>query len=359
MMSAKPEQNLISADAADALIAARDGDMALLYLYLCRTGSSDMQSARLALMMPSPRMEEAVERLEMCGLLPLAKNPAAIDASAVFPPAAAAALQSDSREEKTPVFSAVSPSAIPAGSGNSLQKEEAPTNVNLLHPSDDLPAYTTKDVADRTSDPGFSAILEEARRIVGRHLSSQDMIRLLGIYDHFDLPAEVVMELMHYVAEVYRDRYGTGRLPSIGAFEREARGWVRMNITDLDAAEAFIRSRRDRHGLEEEIKEILQIKGRDFTDTERRYVNAWLEDHYQMDVLAYAYDKTATNTGKFSPAYMNRILLNWKDKGLHTLKEIQQAETPLSKAPSRTGPGSRVSKPTENPMNIRSLVDKI
>ena len=355
MMSARNEQNLISPAAADALIAARDGDMALLYLYLCRTGSADLQAARLALMMPSSRMEEAVERLEMCGLLPPGAGTVSAGAAGsgpAFSEPTLPALPNPAAEH------ASASNAAPAA--ESWRPEEpAPVRKGPLHPSDDLPAYTTKDVADRTSDPGFSAILEEARRIVGRHLSSQDMIRLLGIYDHFDLPAEVVMELMHYVAEVFRDKYGTGRLPSVGAFEREARGWVRMNITDLDAAEAFMRSRRDSRDIEEQIKEVIEAKGRDFTDTERRYVNEWLENHYRPDVLAYAYDKTVTNTGGRKLAYMNRILLNWKDKGLHTLQEIQQAEKPPSRAPSRGSQGQHASKPTESPSAVRSIVDKI
>ena len=342
-MRAQSEQNLITPAAADALLAARDGDMALLYLYFCRTGSYDLKAAGLALMMPSQRLKEAAERLEMCGLL----HGESSTGETVLPPAVQAPDPASGKSVSAAVQNTDAPlsnTAVPSGPS---------------HPSGDLPSYTTKDVADRTADPGFSAIVDEARRIVGRNLSSQDLVRLLGIYDYFDLPAEVMMEMMHYVAEVYREKYGTGRLPSVGAFEREARGWVRMNITDLDAAEAFLRSRRDRRGTEEEIKEILQVKGRDFTDTERRYVDEWVENRYRMDVLAYAYDKTVTNTRRFSPAYMNRILLNWKEKGLLTRQEILQSEKSAYRASAAKGPAKLPTQPTGNPAEIRVVVDQI
>ena len=37
--------NFIDASAADRLIAAHDGDVALLYIYLARTGSRDLERA--------------------------------------------------------------------------------------------------------------------------------------------------------------------------------------------------------------------------------------------------------------------------------------------------------------------------
>ncbi|MBQ5441939.1 MAG: hypothetical protein IIT47_00040, partial [Oscillospiraceae bacterium] len=70
-MNRQDSEKLITLAAADLLISHRDGDMTLLYLYLCRTGCTDREKAGVDLFMPRQRLNEAFERLEMCGLLPL------------------------------------------------------------------------------------------------------------------------------------------------------------------------------------------------------------------------------------------------------------------------------------------------
>ena len=65
------EKKLISLRAADLIIGLRDGDAALLYLYLCRHGMEERDHIARELYLPKQRLSEAMERLEMLGLLPL------------------------------------------------------------------------------------------------------------------------------------------------------------------------------------------------------------------------------------------------------------------------------------------------
>lgn len=282
-MNRSISQNIISSQAADLLISMRDSDAALLFLYFSRRGNCDREKAYKELLLPKQRLNEAYERLEMVGLLPLigsgAQDDTPVPKDSVLPP----------------------PIAKP-----------------------DLPEYSSDDVRTRAElDSAFSALINEAKLIIGRPLSTPDLIKMLGIYDHFDLPAEVIMELMNFVADVYRDKYGNGRRPSARAFEREAQLWAERGITDFDAAEQYIQRYRKHHSMEGAIKDAMHITDRDFTDTERRYIEQWLTWGFGPDVLAVAYDRTVTNTRKFSPAYMSKILQNWHEKGMHTLPEIE------------------------------------
>ena len=84
----------------------------------------------------------------------------------------------------------------------------------------------------------------------------------------------------------------------------------------------------------------------------RGFQGAWLNWGFPADVIALAYDKTVTNTRKFSPAYMNKILMSWNEKGLHTLAEIQEKDRP---ARPRSAGGTD-SRPAES---IGSLWDKV
>ena len=313
-MYEQQQKNLISPKAAELILSLRDGDVALLYLYLCCHPTNDRDKISRDLFLPKQRLSEACERLEMLGLL-----------------------SSDALSPEAPV-PAVTPPAPP-----------------VMPEQPDLPPYTAEDVIIRSSsDNAFSTLIGEAQLIMGRPLSTTDLIKLLGIYDHFNLPPEVMMELMNFVADLYRWKYGERRRPSARAFELEARNWVERGITDFDAAEAYIRKVRDRRSQEGAIKDALKIVDRDFTDTERRYVDQWLDMGFGADAMSLAYDRTVTNTRKFSPAYMNKILQSWHDKGLHSLQEIQAKDS----AHSRKAPAAPA-HPGSDPADVWGIVDII
>lgn len=294
MYKSKPE-NIITPKAADLLISLRDGDAALVYLFFCRNGFHEPERARTELVMPEERFRYACERLEMKGLLVSA---ASSETSSVSP-------------------------GKKSTSGGSLVPE------SLASAAEDLPAYTTKDVSNRAdADEEFSAVLNEARLLLGRPLSSPDLIKMLSIYDHFGLPAEVMMELMHFVSDDYRRRYQERRRPTVGAFEREARKWAEQEIRDFDAAERYIQKCRDRQSLEGALKEAMQIRDRDFTETEQTLISQWLDWGFRPDAIAIAYDITVTRNRKFKPGYMNGILQNWHQHGLHTAQEIREKDRP-------------------------------
>ena len=309
------EKKMISPRAADLIIGLRDGDAALLYLYLCRRGMEDRDRIARELYLPKQRLSEAMERLEMLGLLPLAES-------------------------------------VPVSPENAVSPEP-PAKAPSLPGRPDLPDYTAEEVRSRKeNDSAFSALISEAQLIMGRPLSTPDLIKLLGIYDHLDLPPEVVMELMNFVAELYRWKYGERRRPSARAFELEARIWAERGITDFESAERYIRLARERRSQEGDIKASMKIVDRDFTDTERRYVEQWLNWGFSADAIALAYDKTVTNTRKFSPAYMNKILMSWNEKGLHSLAEIQEKDRSVR---CRSSSGSEP-RPAES---LGSLWDKV
>ncbi len=320
-MNGKNTENLISPCAADRLISLRDSDMTLLYLYLCRNGPAARDRAPKDLFWPRQRFSEAMERLEMSGLLPL------------------------SGEESAP-SSPAEHTDVPPKAGTSLP------------PAPEVPEYTTEDVRNRKeSDPAFSTVLSEARLIVGRLLSTPELTRLLGLYEHFELPPEVVMELMHFVAEIYRENYGEGRRPTVGAFEREARIWSERGIRDFDAAERYIQRSRERRSVLGGVKEAMKIVNRDFTETERRYIEQWLDWGFGPEAIALAYDKTVTYKRKFVPGYMHKILQSWHEKGLHTLQEIQsESRRPFGgNSPGGTASGQE----PVSPEHLWGIVDEI
>ena len=308
-------EKTISADALDRLIAAHDGDVALLYLYWLKSGTRDPEQAASALCRTMREIAAAQEKLGRMALSPAAPAP-------VHKPAAATA-----DGKNTP-----------------------------LPPEEELPQYPGKELARLgEQDPAFAAVLAEGARVIGRNLSSNDTRVLFGVYDYLRLPPEVIVMLLNYCAEQYAERYGTSRRPSARAIEKLAYEWARLEILTLEQAEAYIAAQKERRGELGQIKTLLNIYGRELTATEEKYINSWLEMGFREDAIAIAYDRTLTQTNALKWPYMNKILLSWHEKGLHTAQEIKEKDG--RRPAARRGDPGEV-KPVDMDA-LRRIIDKI
>ena len=306
MQNTKPE-NLISPQAADQLINAHDGDVALLYLHICRSGSRDREQAARVLCRTLREVEAAEEKLLRMGLL---------DNTDAARPA-----------EKTAIL-----------------------------PAEELPQYTAREIVQLSkADPNFLAIQSEAEKVMGKQLSSTDLRTLFGIYDHLALPPEVLLEMITFCGEMKHTRFGEGSRPSMHDIQKEAFTWVNRELLTLEQAEDYIRRERDRFGGIGRIKALLGIYGRELSSTEFRSITSWLDMGFDEEAISIAYDRTVTRTGGFKLNYMNKILQSWHDNKLHTASEIKEKDPlhfrPSAKASGNTGP--------VNLDDLNSILDKI
>ena len=299
-------RNFPDSAARDKLIAAHDGDTALLWLWLCRSGVYNGDRAAEELCRTLGEMDRAYEKLCRMGLYPITPD-----------------------------------------------RKEAPSS-----PAEELPQYTVNDVLRRSSEDGsFKAVLQEAERVLGRSLSSPDMKILFGIYDYLALPTEVIFVLLNYCTELYRQKYGPGRLPSMRSIEKEAYSWANNEILTLEQAEEFIEESRSRRSRAEEIKAALGIRGRELTPTERKYVFSWLDMGFSVDALSVAYDRTVTNTGSLKWNYMNKIVSSWHQKGIHTVQEIEEKDRRTPTPAKNTEPNAPASQ--AELARLRSIYEKV
>ncbi len=289
---------------AEALIAAHDGDVALLYIYLHSRGGEDLEQAARELCRTMGEINAAREKLQRMGLLPEGgSRPAAAEQS-----------------------------ARPA-------------------PAEELPEYETEDLVRRSKeDAGFAAIVTEAQKVLGHVLSSSDLKRLFGIYDYLALPPEVILMLLNHCVGISQ-----GRRPSMRFIEKEAYVWANREILSLEQAEEYIRSSRQRREDLGRIKESLGILGRELTATEQKYISSWLDMGFGEDCISLAYDRTVTNTGALKWNYMNKILLSWDEKRLHSRAQVEEKEGRRKAAPSQA---QAQDKPIDMEA-LRAIVEKM
>ena len=255
------------------LLAAGNGDAALLYLYI--QSGNDPSKAEQALRFTAGRYQCAAATLRQLGLWV---------------------------EEK--------PRFIPTG---------------------ERPQYSERDVQSAIRHDGeFSSLYGEIQRVLGRTLNTEELKIVLGFVRYLGLPADVVCVLVCYCKDRARQR-GSLRNPSLRTIEKEAYAWAEQGIDTMEEAAAFIQSQNQRHSRQRQLMDILQIRGRELTAAESRYAQSWLEMGFEKDTIAMAYERTCLNTGGLNWPYMNKILSRWHEAGLHTVEQVRSGDTKRGK----------------------------
>ncbi|MGI6013582.1 MAG: DnaD domain protein [Oscillospiraceae bacterium] len=291
----------IPPETVDKLLSTADGTCALVYLYILRhNGELSVEKASVELRRTERELSAAVEKLASMGLI-----------------------------------------AAPSARAIALQPDE-------------IPEYTTEDVVRRSAtDSEFGAVVEDAQRIFGHILSAPDLKRLFGLYDFLGLSGEIILMLIHFCCEEFAEKYGSGRIPSMRYIEKEARRWVDREIYTMERAEAYIRNEKEKQDAVMQVKQVLQIRGRDLSATERKYVSDWLDKGFGVEALAIAYDRTVVKTGRLQWKYMNSIVENWHEKNLHTPEEIEQGDVlPARTASERRNGAFAPSVPQQDDLDL-------
>lgn len=306
---------ILSKQDIERLINAHDGDMALLYLH-SRLHGADAEMAARDLCMTSRAVSEAEEKLLRLGI----------------------SLDGNSSRE------------ITTSSGKKTEK---------LLPAEERPDYSSDDIANcAEEDDAFQSVINEAQRIMGKNLSSNDLKILFGFYDYLGLPAEVIMVLINYCVQRTEAKSNEGRRPTFRTIEKEAYYWANNDIVTLDAAEAYIVRQKERSSMRMQAAKELDIEGRKLTESEIKWLDKWLDMAFDLDVLREAFDRTMTNTGKMAWKYMDAILTNWHDKGIHTKADIAAKEPATPKRTSRKASSADVSATAMNE-NVDKLLKMV
>lgn len=254
------------------LLSAGNGDAALVYLYMKSTGDVSLKQAQRELHMPTQTLEWAETLLKRLGLL----------------------------ETSMP---------------------------KLRFEKDQAPVYTGEQVtAFAARDPSFQLLQGEVSRRMGRILTTEELKTLLSLRDYLKLPPEVVsLALTHCLQKIeyYNKAHGAARTMSMRTLEKECYDWANRGIVTLEQASKYISHDLDQLAPESKVKKLLGLD-RPLADSEREYIRSWLQMGFDVDTIKLAYDKTVLATGKLAWRYMNKILLNWHEKNLHTLQQVNQ-----------------------------------
>lgn len=265
------------------LLSAGNGDAALVYLYIKSTGDVGLKNAQRELRLPAQTLEWAESLLKRLGLLDTAVT-------------------------------------------------------KLQFQKDRAPVYTGEEVsAFAARDPSFQLLQGEISRRMGRILTTEELKDLLSIRDYLKLPPEVVsMALTHCLQKIeyYNKAHGAARTMSMRTLESECYDWANKGIVTLEQASKYVSHDLEQAEPESRVKKLMGLD-RPLADSEREYIRSWLDMGFDTDTIKLAYDKTVLATGKLAWRYMNKILLNWHEKNLHTVQQVN-SENKTQPIPAET-----------------------
>ena len=190
------------------------------------------------------------------------------------------------------------------------------------------PQYSEVDVLQAMdTDVDFRALYGEVQRLLGKNLNTEELKILLGFVRYLGMSADVIVLLVCYCKDKAK-KMGRTRNPGLRTIEKEAYKWADMGIDTMEEAAAYTQQQNLRFSQVGRIMERLQIRGRNLTAPEKRYLNNWLEMGFDEETIGLAYERSCLNTGGLAWPYMHKILTSWHEQGLHTAKQVQGERKP-------------------------------
>lgn len=266
----------MAGEAADRLLEAGSGDGALLYLYLLKSGGNFRVEGVSKLLHWEPR--RATDALRLLVKLGLAQEP-----------------------------------------------ENLPTPAPAVT---EPPEYTASDITAELENKAspFPFLVTEVQRILGKPLSTNDLKCLYTIYDFTALPPEVILLVVRWSVERYQQKNGAGRIPRMPQIQREALRWRERGVDTVEAAEAYMKRQNMLRDRAVQILALLDIHDRPPVAKEKEYIAAWVDMGFPDETIRLAYESTVMKKRTMNWAYMDAILRDWHQKGLHTVAEVGQGD---------------------------------
>ncbi len=184
-------------------------------------------------------------------------------------------------------------------------------------------------LAYQREHPDFRDFLEAASATLGKAISHADTATLLYLLDTVGLSAQTVLLIAAYAMSVDK-----GNLRYI---ETLALGWADEGVTTYEAVNDRIRHLEACRTAADKVEALLTPKlplNRAQAEMAYRWVEEW---HFSDEMLRRADALATEKTGKFSPAYIHKVLERWHSEGVDTPEKIM-AVTPPKKGAAATNP---------------------
>lgn len=183
------------------------------------------------------------------------------------------------------------------------------------------PRYTTDELATLLETRRELAdLVDECSRVFGKVLNTHEVGILLGIVDYLGVSGEYLLLLLAHCVTMGKK--------SVRYVETVALSLYDEGVTDAQTLEERLKQREQLAAVEGKIRAMFGIGSRALTSKEKKQVESWLSNmKFDLDVITRAYEMTVAAIQTPTIHYANSILERWAAAGLHTLAEIEEADS--------------------------------
>lgn len=197
------------------------------------------------------------------------------------------------------------------------EKADKPAEKKLQ--SVPVPTLSPKDIIEACREnEELTALMSEAQEVLGKTLSHTEQELIVNMVCYYGLPGEIVLTILHF----YKSQKEKGRARGTMYIASMAKNWSEEGITTLDAADEKLKDIENSSRLWEEIVGLTGIKHGNPTVKQRNMIKNWFAD-FSREMIALACDIMKENTEKISLSYADKVLKNWKKKGISTPEEVK------------------------------------
>ncbi len=205
--------------------------------------------------------------------------------------------------------------------GNSVifGSEEKESPASKTKPESRPPRVSNRDIAEALKlNPNMKDTITMVEQLLGKPLTPREITSIFNFMDWYGMDGSLILMLFEYCISMDKKNFAY--------IEKVAQSWNNEGINDIKSAEAVIRRADEEKKFQGQCRKLFGID-RGFTATEQKYINSWKTDlGFSVEMVSQAYEITVKNTGKLAFAYMNKILISWHNKGIKTLKQIQEKD---------------------------------
>lgn len=294
-------------------LAERDAERAdlLVLMQLCSDPYSAENIPLLAKRIgcTQKKVLSSIEFWREAGIITV-ENADTTSAASANPAAASAAHVSDAS-----AASAASASTATASTGPEPAGEGGASRFELR------PQYSGEELAALTDAHGgeLRKLIDTCQGIVGRIFTQAEAGKVVGLYEYLGLDIEHILSLFTYC--VHRGKR------AVGYVEKTAYNLYDEGIDSAAKLEEYIKKKEEKEREEAHLRSLFGLGSRALTAKERQAFTQWLHEwKLPEEVLVRAYEQTVENTGKYSLAYMSRVLESWYMAGLCSIEKLDEYE---------------------------------
>ena len=114
--------------------------------------------------------------------------------------------------------------------------------------------------------------------------------------------------------------------------ERVGSAWHKKGINTIDGVERFLREDEMKKNYMNNLKNLFGIRDRNLTGIEEDYLSKWHDSlNMSEEMIALAYEYCVLRINKISFPYMDKIISDWNDKGIHTIDAAEKSNAEFQK----------------------------